>query len=266
MSDQAIYSAEVWHRRIRPRPHAFRYRVFYLMVDTDQFESGRSPSAWLSFNRFNLFSLYRSDYGNDPGKSIKTEIAGILGQAGNHAPVTRIMMLTLPRILGYAFNPITLYFCYSRSDGADSLQGVVYEVHNTFGEKHFYAAITDTARGIRHSARKAFHVSPFYRVEGEYDFQLTQPGKFFGLLIKYFGADGSLDLTAGLRGKRFALTGSNLLRHFLRIPFETLKVTFAIHYEAARLWFKRIPVMTKHTRSNGDVSDCEPMVLSKDPR
>ena len=262
MTGEALYQAEVWHRRIRPRPHAFRYRVFYMLVDTDSLETGESHCRLLSFNRFNLFSIYRDDFGNAAGVPLRTQLAGILGRAGGASPITRVMMLALPRVLGYAFNPITVFYCYSD----DTLAGVVYEVHNTFGEKHFYTTSATGNGKLQHSAEKAFHVSPFYSAEGSYEFRLGQPDRRITLLIRYFGADGALDLTAGLRGARLVLTSSNLLRLFLRIPLETLKVTFAIHYEAARLWCKRIPLKAKRTRTDGAVSECRHMTLTKDAR
>lgn len=267
MSLPAIYAGTVWHKRQRPRHHSFRYPVFYLMLDVAALDAGQSTGRWLSFNRLNLFAVFRRDYGQnrdqrsgkDDDRSLFDEITDLLANEGASEPPDRVMMLTLPRVLGYSFNPITLYYCYR----GDELATMVYEVHNTFGEKHFYLANVPLAPGntrispICHTTGKALYVSPFYPVAGHYRFHLRPPGETISLLIDYIGDDGKLDLTAGLRGTKFELNDANLLRLFLRIPLQTLKVTAAIYFEALRLWLKRIPLKPKHTQSNGGVSRCK---------
>jgi DUF1365 family protein len=167
---------------------------------------------------------------------------------GRGAPA-RIMMLTMPRLFGYAFNPITVYFCHD-ADGA--LMATVYEVHNTFGEAHCY--VFEPGREMdavpRHEARKTFHVSPFYPVEGHYSFSLRQPKARIALAIRYFGADGQHDLTACLKAKRLSLKASALMKVFASIPLVTFKVTAAIHYEALRLFLKRLKVFSKPPQSD----------------
>lgn len=243
----ALYTGTVWHKRTRPKVHAFRYPAYYLLLDVDDFSAEQSTLPWcLSLNRANLFSVYEKDFGPRDGKPLRSHVESLL--TGPVAPA-RIMMLTMPRLFGYAFNPITVYFCHD-ADGA--LSATIYEVHNTFGEAHCY--VFEPGREMdavpMHEARKTFHVSPFYPVEGHYKFSLCQPEEQFALTIRYLGADGKHDLTACLKAQRRPLTSSALMKVFASIPLVTFKVTAAIHYEALRLFLKRLKVFSKPPQSD----------------
>ena len=166
------------------------------------------------------------------------------------------MLVTMPRILGYSFNPLSIYLCY---DDAEQICGVVYEVNNTFGEKHFYTAAADAGdQQFHHGARKLFHVSPFYPVAGQYDFRLNPGPDKFALAIRYTGDDGERDLFASLTASAMPLTGRNLLRQFIRMPLVTFKVTFAIHFEALRLWLKGIPIYSRPAPVENSTTRCQP--------
>jgi DUF1365 family protein len=243
----ALYAGMVWHKRTRPKVHAFRYPAYYLLLDVDDLGAAKPHLPWcLSFNRPNIFSVHERDFGPRDGTSLRRHVEGLLTGA---AVPARIMMLTMPRLFGYAFNPITVYFCYD-ADGA--LTATIYEVHNTFGEAHCYVFSASAGMDAvpRHEARKTFHVSPFYPVEGHYSFSLRQPEGQFALAIRYFGADGKHDLTACLKAERRPLTSSALMKVFASIPLVTFKVTAAIHYEALRLFLKRLKVFTKPPQSD----------------
>ena len=242
----ALYTGTVWHKRTRPKVHAFRYPVYYLLLDVDDFSAAKPGLPWcLSFNRFNLFSVHERDFGPRDGTPLRLHVESLL--TGKEAPA-RIMMLTMPRLFGYAFNPITVYFCH---DAGGALTATIYEVHNTFGEAHCY--VFEPGMGMddvpRHEARKTFHVSPFYPVEGHYSFSLRAPEAQFALAIRYFGADGNHDLTACLKAKRRPFTASALMKVFASIPLVPFKVTAAIHYEALRLFLKRLKVFSKPPQS-----------------
>lgn len=240
----SLYVGDVWHKRRRPKRHAFRYPIYYLMLDLDAFERGTTMlPGGLSLNRPNLFSVYEKDYGKRDGSSLKAHVLSLV-TGSTVPPVSRVMMLTMPRLLGYGFNPLTVFFCLSET--GETL-AIVYEVHNTFGESHSYIYCHSTPGSTvpLHDADKCFHVSPFYGVEGTYRFRVRSQADKLGLAINYLGRDRKLDMTASLTVAPLPLTGANLARLFLKIPFVTFKVTAAIHYEALRLWLKRLKVFSK---------------------
>ncbi|TNE64364.1 MAG: DUF1365 domain-containing protein [Alphaproteobacteria bacterium] len=261
LPEPGLYVGKVWHKRHRPREHAFRYPVFYLMADVlwlDRPE--RAPRlSGLGFNRFNLFSLTRRDYGTGVASTLAADIASLMLDAGYIGPLDHILMLTMPRVLGYGFNPITVYYCCT----CDSLAGVVYEVRNTFGERHHYVFRTDAGTLPGHEADKMMHVSPFYPVAGCYRFHQRPPGEKLALSIDYRGADRERDLTACLTGVRRPLTGGMLARLFVRLPFLSVKVMAAIHFEALRLWLKRLRVYRKPPRADVTTSTCHTFPKAK---
>lgn len=257
MKTPALYPGRVRHKRFRPKVHAFSYPVYYLQVDVDQLDRGDSTTMppCLSFNRFNVFSLKRSDFGRRGSSlSLRSQITQLLATVMPGVAPDHIMLFTMPRLLGYSFNPLSVYLCY---DPGGQLAGVVYEVHNTYGERHFYvSAIAEGSRRARHRANKTFFVSPFYPVSGHYAFHLSPGPSTFTLAIEYFGADGERDLSASLCTVAIPLNAANLLKLFLGIPLVTLKVTIAIHVEALRLWLMRIRVFGRPSHL-GDVTPCQ---------
>jgi DUF1365 family protein len=235
----AVYVGEVVHRRARPRRHVLRYRVYSLLVDLDRLEAGDSLPRFLSFGRPNLFSFSPRDFGARDGTSIAAFVRARAREAGLAEPVARIEMLAYPRVLGFAFNPITVYFLY---DAAGAVRMLLHEVRNTFGEHHFYAALTtaDADGALRHSADKAFYVSPFNSVEGTYRFTVRSPqlSVFVGIVLT---TDAGGLVTAYFDGDRRPLDDRQLLKLALEYPFMTAKVVLGIHWEALRLWLKGVP-------------------------
>nr|WP_047576775.1 DUF1365 family protein [Methylobacterium sp. ZNC0032] len=234
----ALYVGRVRHRRFRPRPHALSYNVFWMLLDLDEIDGLAAKLRLFSRNRFNLYGFRDADYGDRSGKALRPQIERALADAGIAADGGPIRLLTMPRILGYAFNPLSTYFCYRR-DG--SLCATVYEVHNTFGEIHSYVVPADDAGGaLRQEADKVFHVSPFMTLGMRYAFQVTPPDERVSIAIDGGDAEGHL-ITAVLSGRRTALSDATLLRLLVTHPLLTLKVTAAIHWHALRLLAKRIP-------------------------
>lgn len=234
----ALYVGRVRHRRFRPRPHALAYRVFWMLLDLDEIDRLAAKLALFSRNRFNLYAFRDADYGDRSGRPLRPQIEQTLAKAGIAYDGGPIRLLTMPRILGYAFNPLSTYFCY-RCDG--SLCATVYEVHNTFGEVHSYVAPADASEGaLRQEADKLFHVSPFMKLDMRYVFTVTPPGERVSVAIDGSDAEGRL-ITAVLSGKRAELGDAALLRLLATHPLLTLKVTVAIHWHALRLLAKRIP-------------------------
>lgn len=227
----ALYAVRVTHTRTRPRHHALAYRLPYLLLDLD------SPPrvAWFSLNRFNLFSLYERDHG-DGVAAPNQWVRACLAEAGLADAGARITLLTMPRFLGLGFNPLSLFLCH---DAAGELRAVLYEVHNTFGQRHGYLCpvAPGAAMPLRQTAEKHFYVSPFMDMALRYRFTLTLPGSAVGLHIAVEDDQGTV-LRATLAGPRRPLTGATLLRTALCHPLLGIKVLAAIHWEALLIWRK----------------------------
>ena len=234
----ALYVGRVRHHRFRPRPHALAYRVFWMLLDLDEIDVLSAKLRFFSRNRFNLYAFRDADYGDRSCRPLRLQIEETLATAGLAHDGGPIRLLTMPRILGYAFNPLSTYFCYRRDGG---LCATVYEVHNTFGEIHSYVAPAVISEGaLRQEADKVFHVSPFMTLDMSYAFTVTPPGERVSIAIEGSDTEGRL-ITAVLSGRRTALGDAALLRLLATHPLLTLKVTAAIHWHALRLLAKRIP-------------------------
>lgn len=241
-----LYRGSVMHRRLRPTSHRFRYRAFWLLLDLDELPTLPLRLRLFSHNHFNLFALYDSDHGDGSATPLRAQIEQYLGQAGIDLAGGPIQLFCMPRTLGYSFNPLSLYFCY-RDSG--QLAAIVYQVHNSFGERHAYVAKADAGdASIRHDCNKAFHVSPFMVMNQTYHFRLNLPDDHFALGISA-SEDGATMLSACLAASRQPLNDRTLLRSFLRIPLVTTKVILAIHWEAARLWLKGMRIHERPKRS-----------------
>jgi len=241
----ALYVGSVMHRRLRPRAHRFRYRAFWLLLDLDEIERLPARLALFSYNRFNVFSFHDRDHGDGSNTKLRGQIVRVLGKSGIDLKGGAIRLLCMPRILGHVFNPISIYFC-AHADGAPA--AIVYEVHNTFGERHSYVIPAQTGGGTLHqSCRKAFYVSPFLDMDMHYDFAVAEPAERLAVAIRASQA-GALTLVACLAGQRRAITDGALLRQFFAIPALTLKVVAAIHWEALRLWWKGVRLAERPRR------------------
>ncbi len=234
--DGSLYFGLVTHRRSRPREHKLAYRVYSFLIDLDALPALDRRLKLFSHNRWNLFSFYDRDHGDHSGRPLRQWVDDQLRRAGLDLSGGSVKVLCFPRVLGYAFNPISVYFCY-RADG--ELAAVLYEVHNTFGESHSYLIPVDRPadKVIRQSCDKGFYVSPFIDMEARYDFKLVPPGNRLALVIDQADNAGPL-LTASIVGRRATLTDRALAAAFFRIPLVTLKVIAGIHWEALALWRK----------------------------
>lgn len=238
--NSALYVGEVWHRRLRPRRHHLRYRVFSLLLDLDEIDTCAARLRWFSRNRFNLFAFHDCDYAAGGDLPLRTQIEGHLAAAGIAADGGAIRLLTMPRILGFAFNPLNVWFCHAHTG---DLRAILYEVNNTFGQRHSYLIPVDPADGdeIRQDCAKAFHVSPFLDLALRYSFRVHAPDARLSIAITAADAAGPI-LTACHTARRRPLTDAALLRVFGTHPLLTLKVVVGILWEAARLWAKGVPV------------------------
>ena len=233
-----LYLGRVMHRRPRPVRHRLDYRVYSLLLDLDELPDVERRLRLFSHNRFNLFSYHDRDHGPRDGSPIRPWIDARLKEAGCDLGGGRIETLCFPRMLGYAFNPLTIYWC---RDTNDRLGAVLYEVKNTFGEQHCYLFPVDADRApstpVLQQCDKAFYVSPFMGMDATYRFRLTEPGDRFSVLIRQSYADGET-LVAAHTARAAALGDAALLRLLASHPLLTLKVIGGIHWEALKLWRK----------------------------
>lgn len=231
-----LYPSTVMHRRLVAPLYRFTYRIFYLLVDIDRLDELDRSLRLFSRNRFNLVSLHDRDFG-DGATSWRTWVERQLAAEGVRLEGGRIRLLCLPRVLGFAFNPIALWYCEHR-DG--TLRAVLAEVRNTFGEKHAYL-LASAGRPIAyegpHEKEKCFHVSPFLDLVGRYAFRFTAPGDSLRVLI-HETREGAPLMDATLHGRREPLTDARLLARVLAMPWMTLKVVVGIHWEALKLWLR----------------------------
>jgi DUF1365 family protein len=238
----ALYVGAVMHRRLRPKLHQFRYRAFWLLIDLDEIPDLTARLKLFSHNRFNLFALHEADLGDGSATPLRMQAERLLAKAGIDIAGGAIRLLCMPRTLGYSFNPISIYYCH-RSGG--ELAAIIYEVHNTFGERHSYvASVATKSDEIRQNCRKAFYVSPFMDMDLAYQVRLTAPAARVAVGINA-SKGGERVRHASLAGLRRELTDRALLQTFLRIPLVTAKVTLAIHWEALRLWLKGMRLRTR---------------------
>lgn len=232
----ALHVGSVMHRRLKPRIHRLRYRMFWMLLDLDELDLLSQRLRWFSRERFNLFSLRNKDHGDGSDTPLRKQIESHLAAAGLDLAGGTIRLLCMPRILGYVFNPISVYYCYDQ-DG--NLAAAVYEVHNTFGQRHSYLITVSAGQGgaISQRCAKALYVSPFMEMDIAYEFRLHAPSERIALSIRASDHKGPV-LVASLCGERRDLTDSALLRVFVTHPLLTLKVIAAIHWDALKLWFK----------------------------
>ena len=237
-SAHTIVDASVVHRRLRPRNNAFRYRVAYLCLGLEALDS--AGGRWLKLDRPGLVSFRRADHGGRDGSDLKAWLKNVLyGHGLGEICDGDIVLMTMPRMLGYVFNPVSFWFCRDRSG---ALRAVLCEVNNTFGETHCYLVHHDDRRPIEPDCwlegRKAFHVSPFLPVEGGYRFRFRLDREHVHVDVNYHDAQG-LMLATSVGGRREALDDRSVLRRFLGNPTMTLAVIVRIHWQALHLWRKR---------------------------
>ncbi len=236
----ALYFGKVIHTRFRPKAHHLDYRVFWLFLDLAEMDRIDSQLRHFSVGRFNLVSFHPRDHGDGSDTPLRDQITNWLGKAGIDIGQGAIRLLTMPRILGYVFNPISIYYCY---DETGRLAALVYEVTSTFKNRHSYVIpVPDADLGQRHfeqAAAKALYVSPFMDMEMDYRFRGHVPSKTLDLMIDGSDAHGKL-IHASMSAQRQPLTDKSILRAMVGFPLLTMKVVAAIHWEALKLWVKGV--------------------------
>lgn len=248
----AAYPSKVMHQRLRPRPHRLAYPIVSFLLDLDRLDADSAGLRYFSINRLNLFAFFEHDRGDGRRRGLANYVREQLALADLAAAGARIELLTMPRVLGFAFNPLSVYFC---SDAAGELKAVLWEVDNTFGERHSYLIPVEAGTGdlITQRCAKGFYVSPFMPLALDYRFRFRAPGQSLHLHITASDAQGAL-LIATQQGARQALTDWVLLRLFARVPLQAAVVLGAIHWEALKIWRKGIRLVRKPARHSGRVS------------
>ena len=234
----ALYVGEVMHARLKPMGHRFSYRVMSLLIDLDRLDAADRQSALFGVNRPALYSFNEADHGARDGSSLRLYAQRRAAEHGVDLTGGRVLLLCYPRLLGFTFNPLSVYFCH-RAGGELAL--VIYEVRNTFGDIHAYALAVQPGElsnaGLRQEQEKLFYVSPFIEMAMRYRFRVSPPQAQVKLRILETDREGTL-LAATFIGTRRGLTNAALLRAFFALPLVTFKIVAAIHWEALRLWLK----------------------------
>lgn len=235
--DGELLLGQVMHRRFFPVKYRFVYGVYSLLLDLDRIDEVAQRCRWFSRNRFNLIAFYDRDHGPGDGRSLQGWLCERIARLGLALPIERIEIQCFPRVLGFGFNPLSVWYCYGP---AGALTAILCEVHNTFGERHSYLL---HRRGeamdwpVRHSHPKGFHVSPFVGMQADYRFRFSRQDDVSSIVIHEY-QDDALMLVAVQRGNHRPLNDSSLWRAALAYPLLTLKVVAMIHWQALKIWLR----------------------------
>jgi hypothetical protein len=247
----ALYQSLVVHKRFAPKVHGFRYKVFSMLLDLDDLESADKEGGWVfGVNRRALLSFWDKDHGPGDGTPARDWARSILAQSEIDWDGSGLTLLCFARMWGYVFNPLAIYYA-TNADGG--LAGILYQVSNTFGERHSYVLAGDGSLVAKHGIDKGFHVSPFMDMAQRYEFRLAAPGDALSVVIEEFSQSGKT-LIATQTGKKRPFTRRSLLGLFTRHPLMSLKIITAIHYEAAHLWRKGLRFYKKPQAPQGAVT------------
>ena len=251
INNSCIYIGSVIHKRFKPKKHFFKYNVFSLFLDLDEINELDQKILFFSYNKFNILSFFDKDHGHRDGSSIKNWLIHVLKKKNISTISIKVKILCYPRIFGYVFNPLSIFFIY---DADSNPIAILYEVKNTFGEQHTYVFKIDIKnKQIFNNCKKKFYVSPFMDLESKYFFKVLIPNERLSVIIDQRDKKGKL-LFASQDGERVKLSPKNLLISYLKHPLMTLKIISAIHYEALKLWIKGIKLVKKNLKIKNNTS------------
>ena len=235
MTASGLYPGLVVHQRLRPRRHRLRYRIFQVLLDLDELEGLDRRLRLFAHNRPALVGFHDRDHGPGDGQPLRPYLEAQLSRAGIDLDGGAIRLLCMPRVLGQVFNPLSLYFCHHRSG---RLEAILYEVNNTFGERHSYLIPVEGAgEVVRQACDKGFYVSPFQEMAMRYKFTVRPPTDDLFVGIDSSDSEGPM-LHATFTARRSELSDRAILKAFLGAPLLMLKVLAGIHVEALRTWLK----------------------------
>lgn len=240
-----IFTAKVMHKRFFPKVNQFTYRVYYVVLPLSEIRDN-SKLATLATNRLGLLSFYNKDHGAKDGGDLEHWLRAMLSDYGLNDMTDEVLLVCMPRVLGYGFNPVSFWLCL---DQQKQLRAVLCEVNNTFGETHRYLCAHEDKRVIGADdwlgTDKVFHVSPFLPREGSYRFRLAMGADTLGMWIDYHDKSGQKQLVTTLTGKLEPLTKRSLKAAFWRHPLVTVKTIMLIHWQALKLLGKGIKYIAK---------------------
>ncbi len=246
----SIYNGTVIHKRFKPKVHFFKYKVFSLFIDLSELNILEKKISFFSHNSFNLISFFDKDHGERDGSSLINWVNKNLKENNIFFEDIKIRLLCYPRILGYVFNPLSVFYVY---DKKDNLISILYEVKNTFGEQHTYIFKVKNNDILQHSCSKKFHVSPFIEMNCNYYFKTLKPGEKISVIIDQYQSNEKL-LYASQDGKRVNFTSAELIKSYLKHPLMTFKIILAIHFEAFKLWVKGIKFIKKKLKIKNNIT------------
>ena len=246
----AIYNGTVIHKRFKPKLHFFKYKVFSLLIDLTELNILDKNISFFSYNKFNLISFFDKDHGERDGTSLVEWVRKNLKDNKIEYENIKIKLLCYPRILGYVFNPLSIFFIYNNKE---ELISILYEVKNTFGEQHTYIFKIENENLLQHNCEKRFHVSPFIEMNCNYFFRLLKPGNKISVIIDQYDSEDKI-LYASQDGIRSDFNTKYLIKSYLKHPIMTFKIILAIHYEAFRLWAKGIKFIKKKIKIKNNIT------------
>ena len=251
MINSAIYNGKVIHKRFKPKVHYFKYKVFSLLIDLSELEILDKKVNFFSYNKFNLISFYEKDHGDRDGSSLTSWVKKNLEKYNIQAKDIKIKILCYPRIFGFVFNPLSVFYIYNLQD---QLISILYEVKNTFGEQHTYIfKVTKDANLVQNNCSKKFHVSPFIEMNCNYFFRLLKPGNKISVIIDQYDNEDQI-LYASQDGTRSDFNTQHLIKSYLKHPIMTFKIILAIHFEAFKLWAKGIKFIKKKIKIKNNIT------------
>ncbi len=246
----SLYNGTVIHKRFKPKKHFFKYRVFSLLLDLSELNHLDKNINFFSYNSFNLISFFDKDHGERDGSSLFEWVKKNLVENHINSNNIKIKLLCYPRIFGYVFNPLSVFFVY---DHQENLISILYEVKNTFGEQHTYFFKVDNNNLLQHNCSKKFHVSPFIEMKCNYFFRILKPAEKISVIIDQYQLDEKI-LFASQDGRRVDFNTKELLKSYIKHPLMTFKIISAIHFEAFKLWAKGIRFIKKKFKIKNNIT------------
>jgi len=251
IKSSCIYKGHVVHKRFKPKKHFFKYKVFSLLIDLSEIKQLEKELTLFSYNKFNILSFYDADHGLRDGSSVIDWVKQNMTKNNISIEGISIKLLCYPRIWGYVFNPLSVFFIYDKNS---NLISILYEVKNTFGEQHTYIfKLQQTDQVVEHTCKKKFHVSPFIEMDSTYFFKITKPGEKILIYIDQYDNEDKL-LVALQEGFKVNLTNKNLVKNYIFHPLMSFKIILAIHFEAFRLWIKGVKFVKKKINIKNNIT------------
>ena len=221
------------------------------MIDLSEIKQLEKELTLFSYNKFNILSFYDADHGSRDGSSLIDWVKQNMTKNNISIEGISIKLLCYPRIWGYVFNPLSVFFIYDKNS---NLISILYEVKNTFGEQHTYIfKLQLTDQVVEHTCKKKFHVSPFIEMDCTYFFKITKPGEKILIYIDQYDNEDKL-LVALQEGFKVNLTNKNLVKNYILHPLMSFKIILAIHFEAFRLWIKGVKFVKKKINIKNNIT------------